>query len=183
MQGTNWNVDEMFKLAIEAGEKATTDEKAGVESRNVALQRAMALIEDWRGEHREEMSQCSWLATAYPGEGEDVLPILKTVFPTASPQLRNTFAKALCQAFKDKQTADRLIGYFNRKPYSVAAREWGNANKKAKAKTETKYAHARVTLPAGVKIPKAPKSGHLMVELIVEEDGKPCVLIPEPEGV
>jgi hypothetical protein len=141
----------------------------------------MRLVEDWRGEHRQEIS--AYLGDKAPADGEDdVLPIVKFVFARQDKKQWTWHANALRQALADGKTSDDLTAYFTLTPPTTAATRWSkdhrrpSANRLAPFEVEITCA---LSQPNGKRIEIGDKG--MMVKL-VERDGKPILEIPQPRA-
>src|SRR5437762_2710389 len=107
----NWTAAGRFKEACEAADAARDAGITHKEAVCEALRLTLCLVEDWRGDHRQEIAD--YLGTNAPKEGQDdVLAIVKHVFARQDKKQWNWHANALRQAIAENRTSDEVKAYF-----------------------------------------------------------------------
>jgi hypothetical protein len=143
-----------------------------------ALCLTLRLVEDWRGEHGQEISV--YLGDKAPVAGEDdVLPIVKFVFARQDKKQWTWHANALRQALADGKTSDDLTAYFTLTPPTTAAKKWSQTHPKPSANRPAPLA-VEITCALAQPNGKAIKIGDGLTVRLVERDGRPILEIPQP---
>src|SRR5262249_52995660 len=109
----NWDAADRFKEACNAADAAHTADLSHKEAVCEALRRTLCLVEDFRGEHREEIATYLKSAGVKPDKlaKDDVLAIVQHVFARQDKRQWTWHANALKQAMAEKQTSDNLPAY------------------------------------------------------------------------
>jgi hypothetical protein len=181
--GANWSAPEAFTLAIslaDAVHQTDVDHRASLVRALVCTAR---LIEEWRGEHREEID--ANLGSYAPGlakgvaKGDEILAVVKCIFHKRK-QDHSLYANALRQALNaDKQHADDLAVYFTLEAPTKRAKQWSKDHRRPPKPTT----RLEVAIPGVLKLPEnvtIPPDGLLV--LLIEKNGKSMLGIPQPRG-
>src|SRR5204863_6438845 len=127
----NWTAAGRFKEACEAADAARDAGITHKEAVCEALRLTLCLVEDWRGDHRQEIAD--YLGTNAPKEGQDdVLAIVKHVFARQDKKQWNWHANALRQAIAENRTSDEVKAYFAQTPPTTAAQAWSKAHRRGR---------------------------------------------------
>jgi hypothetical protein len=175
----NWDVNSRFEEACKAADAihvAVADFKTADTNKKDVICRALCetlrLIEDWKGDHRPEIS--TKLGLAYPDKGEDaVLPVVKRVLREKSKNRWTWYANALRQALADERTSDNLTTYFIEHPVTTMATKWAREHP-TKPKRDPITVPIECELPPGIKITEE----GTMVRLC-QRDGRPALEIQQ----
>lgn len=175
----NWTADARFKEACEAADATHSTDLSHKEAVCEALRRTLCLIEDYRGEHREEIASYLKGTAGLALDKDDVLPIVKHVFARQDKRQWTWHANALRQAIADGKHADDLHAYFKATPPTQAAKKWSEAHRKQGNRRQP----LEITLTNPPKLPtglddKIASANGMPVRL-VRRDGKIVLLIPQ----
>jgi hypothetical protein len=176
----NWNAADRVTEACEAAKAANGQNHKHKEAVCEALRLTLGLIEDWRGDHRDELAVV--LAKHAPSKGkdgkdkDDVLAFVKYIFAQHDKAGWTWHSNALKQAISDGRTSDNLKMYFTTTTPTGAAKKWSKEHRKPpKPPTRLEVAiPGKLVLPESVTIPP----DGLRV-LLIEKAGKPLLAIPQ----
>jgi hypothetical protein len=177
----NWSAAERFKEAEDAAEAIRCMDASHKTNRKEAiigaLCLALRLVEDWRGEHRDEID--AFLGKHAPTEKkstgykpDEVLAIVKCVFHIEGAKQWTWHANAIRQALAEGKTADDAGAYFKLTPPTTAAEVWSKAHPRPKKPEPTE-----VPFPSDLPIPYPPPGKEKAFTIRMREDGQPVFLI------
>lgn len=176
----NWSAAEHFQEAEDAAEAIRNMDASHKINRKEAVIHALCLtvrlVEDWRGEHRDEIN--AYLGKHAPADdGDEVLAIVKCVFHHQGASQWTWHANAIRQALAEQKTADDVGAYFNSTPPTKAAELWTETqhNKRRGRKAGT----VEVGITCELPIPYPEKGKEKKFTIRMRKDGKLVILIPK----
>jgi hypothetical protein len=128
----NWSAEARFKEACNAADATHAADLSHKEAVCEALRRTLCLVEDFRGEHKEEIATYLERMGVKPAklEKDDVLAIVQHVFAWQDKRQWTWHSNALKQALADGATSENLHDYSKKTPPTQAAKKWSDANRK-----------------------------------------------------